>query len=212
MKQIGILGTGNMASALAEAWDRSGHAVTVGGRSREKAAALADRLGPEVRAATPLEVAEASEVIVIAVAWEGLGEILELAEGAHGSLRGKTAIDCTNAVDFAIGELKPVKGSAAELVAELASGAHIVKALHLFAGQTWLGELSPTEAPTVAICGDDPTALETTGDLIRDLGGVPAVVGGLDASRQLEEVSGFVMRLVSRGFDPATAVPAVPTG
>lgn len=212
MKQIGILGTGNMASALAEAWTRSGHTVTVGGRSREKADALADRLGPEVNAASPLEVAEKNEVILVAVPWEGLGEILELAAGPQGALRGKTVIDCTNPVDFAVGKLKPVKGSAAELVADLAPGAHVVKALHLFAGQSWLIDGNPFPAPTVAICGDDPTALEITGDLIRDLGGIPAAVGDLDASRQLEEVSGFVMRLVSRGFDPATAVPAVPTG
>jgi predicted dinucleotide-binding enzyme len=60
------------------------------------------------------------------------------------------------------------------------------------------------------MCGDDPHALSLAEALVRDLGGVPAVLGGLDRARQLEDVAGFVIRLVTRGFDPATAIPSVP--
>jgi 8-hydroxy-5-deazaflavin:NADPH oxidoreductase len=62
---------------------------------------------------------------------------------------------------------------------------------------------------TVAMCGDDPSALDVASVLVRGLGGQPAVLGGLDRARQLEEVAGFVIRLVSRGFNPATTIPSV---
>ncbi|MFE1318394.1 NADPH-dependent F420 reductase [Kitasatospora phosalacinea] len=211
--RIGILGTGTMASALAEAWAGRGHRVLVGGRSAERARAIAERLGGAVRAVDPAEVAEEGDAVVVAVAWEGLGEVLALAGAGAGSLAGKAVLDCTNAVDYADGLLKPSTGSAVQRVAELAPGSHVVKALHLFAGAGWL-QPAPADQPvrTVAMCGDDPAALDTAAALVRDLGGVPAVIGGLEHARQLEDVAGFVMRLVATGHDPATAVPTVKPG
>lgn len=137
--------------------------------------------------------------------------MLALAEASEGSLAGKAVIDCTNAVDFASGLLKPPIGSAIQHIAERAVGSHVVKALHLFAGTSWLTPATPTGQPirTVAMCGDDDAALGIAAELIRDLGGVPAVMGGLEHARQLEEVAGFVMRLVATGHNPATAVPVV---
>ncbi len=208
--RIGILGTGVMASALAEAWVRRGHHILVGGRSQDRARAIAERLGDAVEAVTPAQVARASDAVVVAVAWEGLDQVLALAGAGEGSLAGKAVIDCTNAVDYATGLLKPPTGSAAQHIAERAVGSHPVKALHLFAGTSWL---TPTPAGeprrTVAMCGDDDAALGIAAELVRDLGGVPAVTGGLEHARQLEEVAGFVMRVVAAGHNPVTAVPVV---
>ncbi|GAB2847138.1 NAD(P)-binding domain-containing protein [Actinocorallia aurea] len=210
--RIGILGTGGMASALAEAWTRSGHRVLVGGRSQDKAQAIAERLGDAVEAVAPARVARASDAVVVAVTWEGIDQVLALAEADTGSLAGKAVIDCTNAVDYASGLLKPTTGSAVQHIAERAVGSRVVKALHLFAGTGWLAPTPPGQPKrTVAMCGDDPEALDLAAELIRDLGGVPAVLGGLDHARQLEDVAGFVMRLVAAGHDPATAVPTVPS-
>ncbi|WP_330351005.1 NADPH-dependent F420 reductase [Streptomyces sp. NBC_00582] len=208
--RIGILGTGVMASALAEAWTQRGHHVLVGGRSQDKARTIAERLGDAVEAVDPVQVARASDAVVVAVAWEGLDQVLALAEAHEGSLAGKAVIDCTNAVDYASGLLKPPTGSAVQHIAERAVGSRMVKALHLFAGTSWL---TPTPAGqpkrTVAMCGDDAAALDIAAELIRDLGGVPAVIGGLEHARQLEDVAGFVMRLVAAGHNPVTAVPVV---
>ncbi|MET8136994.1 NAD(P)-binding domain-containing protein [Streptomyces sp. NPDC005251] len=208
--RIGILGTGVMASALAEAWTRHGHHVLVGGRSQDRARAIAERLGDAVEAVGPMEVARASDAVVVAVAWEGLDHVLALAEAGEGSLAGKAVIDCTNAVEYTSGLLKPPTGSAVQHIAERAVGSHVVKALHLFAGMSWLAP-TPTGQPkrTVAMCGDDTASLGIAAELIRDLGGVPAVIGGLEHARQLEDVAGFVMRLVAAGHNPVTAVPAV---
>jgi predicted dinucleotide-binding enzyme len=208
--RIGILGTGVMASALAEAWVRRGHHVLVAGRSQDKARAIAERLGDAVEAVTPAQAAGASDAVVVAVAWEGLDHMLALAGAGEGSMAGKAVIDCTNAVDYASGLLKPPTGSAVQHIAGQAVGSRVVKALHLFAGASWLAP-TPAGQPkrTVAMCGDDDAALGIAAELIRDLGGVPAVIGGLEHARQLEDVAGFVMRVVAAGHNPVTAVPFV---
>ena len=206
---IGMIGNGTMASALAEAWAREGHRVLMSGRSTERVQAAAQRLGERVESASVPAAVERADVIVIAVAWEGIDEVLALAGASGGALAGKTIIDCTNAVDYASGKLKPERGSAAEHIAEHAPGAHVVKALHLFAGTGWLDPSPAQPVRTVAICGDHPAALDEASALLRDLGGSPAVIGGLDHARQLEDVAGFVMQLVAAGSNPVTAVPHV---
>jgi hypothetical protein len=87
-------------------------------------------------------------------------------------------------------------------VARAAVGAQVVKALHLFAGASWPYVGPQAAAPVVAICGDEPGALDRAAALIGDLGGQTAVVGGLGSSRQLEEAAGFVMRIVAAGHNP----------
>jgi predicted dinucleotide-binding enzyme len=232
--RIGFLGTGNMTVALGKVWAAAGHQVFVAGRSSDNATkAAAEFAGTPV---PPAGLAAEADVIVVAVAWEGLAPMLTTAGAPGGAFAGKTVIDCTNAVDYATGRLKPESGSAAELVAALAPGAHVVKALHLFAGVSWPGRDGGTPDPardageaaaardagaaaardagvgrsTVAVCGDDAGALEVAATLIRDLGGETAVVGDLSSARQLEEAAGFVMRVVAAGHNPRSAVPDVP--
>jgi hypothetical protein len=224
--KIAFLGTGNLAVALGKVWAAAGHEIFVAGRSSDNSAKAAVAFS-----GTPIEpagLAAVADVIVVALAWEGLASILSMAGAPDGAFAGKTVIDCTNAVDYATGRLKPESGSAAELVASLAPGAHVVKALHLFAGISWPGRAGGAAdaardagaaaaardagvgRSTVAVCGDDEGALEVAATLIRDLGGEAAVVGDLSSARQLEEAAGFVMRVVAAGHNPRSAVPDVP--
>ncbi|MBR7832558.1 NAD(P)-binding domain-containing protein [Actinospica durhamensis] len=204
---VGILGTGNLATALGRAWAAAGHRILVTGRDAEHAREAARRIGSAAEAVAAAELARRADVVVIAVAWEGLEAAVELIAGP--SLVGKTVIDCTNPVDFTTGAHKTESGSAAETVARVAPGAHVVKALHLFAGASWPSTAIPREAPVVAICGDEQSSLETAARLIADLGAHSAVVGGLASARQAEETAGFVMRVVAAGFNPKLAVPDV---
>jgi predicted dinucleotide-binding enzyme len=206
--RIGILGTGTLATALATSWTRAGHDIRIGGRSADRAEAAAKAAGARARRLP--EVVADVEAVLLAVRWEGVGDILSAAGAPAGSLAGKALIDPTNAVDHGVGVLRAEPGRAiAHRIAGLAPGAHVVKALHLFPSTHWTTPASPPV--TVAMCGDDAQALETVGSLVRDLGGVPAVLGGLDRARQLEEVAGFVIGLAFAGVDPQSAVPAVPS-
>ena len=206
---IAILGTGNLAVTLGQAWASAGHTLLVTGRSASNAREAADRIGPAARAVDPTDFPGGADVVVVAIAWNGLEPALSLVGAAEGSLSGKTVIDCTNPVDYTTGDLVPESGSAAGLVARLAPGAHVVKALHLFAGASWPFTGPREAAPVVAVCGDTRAALDHAAALIGDLGAQTAVVGGLAAARQLEEAAGFVMKVVAAGSNPRLAVPDV---
>ncbi|MEU5281407.1 NAD(P)-binding domain-containing protein [Streptomyces asoensis] len=211
--RIGILGTGTLAAGLGEGWARAGHEVTIGGRSRAKAESLAERLGHGVVAVAPSEVAGGRDAVLLAVSADGVEDVLKSVGASDGALDGTPLIDPTNAVTHGVGTLLTGNGqSMAGRIAELAPGARVVKAFHLFPAARWT---APSEdgrpAVTVAMCGDDPAALNVVGELVRDVGGVPATLGGLDRVRQLEEVAGFVIGLAFAGFDPNSAIPRVPS-
>lgn len=205
--RIGILGTGTLATALGTAWVYAGHDVTIGGRSAEKTRAVAAAIGGTP--AEPTETVRDRDAVLLAVLWPGVEEMLQLAGAANGNLAGTLLIDPTNAVEHGVGILL-TEGSAAEYIAGLAPGAHVVKAFHLFPSGRWLDPAHADGPATVAICGDDQRAIEVTAKLVRDVGGSPAVLGGLDRARQLEEVAGFTIGLAFSGVSPETAIPRVP--
>ncbi|WNZ08584.1 NAD(P)-binding domain-containing protein [Streptomyces sp. 11x1] len=209
--RIGILGTGTLAAALGEGWARAGHDVAIGGRSQGKAEKLAERLGHGVHSVAPREAVIGRDAVLLAVSWDGVEDMLGLAGAAEGLLAGTPLIDPTNAVAHGVGELLTEHGeSMARRIAGLAPGAHVVKAFHLFPAGQWTSVPGCDRAVvTVAMCGDDPAALRVVGELARDVGGTPAILGALDRVRQLEEVAGFVIGLVFAGFDPNSAVPRV---
>ncbi|MFI9550097.1 NADPH-dependent F420 reductase [Nonomuraea endophytica] len=209
--RIGILGTGTLAAALGEGWARAGHELTVAGRSPSKVRELADRLGGGARAVPPRQAVEDRDAVLLAVSWQGAEDMLRGAGAADGSLAGTPLIDPTNAVEHGVGVLLPGPGAAmAHRVARLSPGAHVVKAFNVFPSAQWThaGDEPPV---TVAMCGDDPGALRVVGDLVRDVGGVPALLGPLARARQLEEVAGFVIGLAFAGTDPGSAVPRLPS-
>lgn len=208
--RIGVLGTGTLAHGLGAGWVRAGHEVVVAGRSPAKAQRLADRLGPGVRAVAPRAAVTGCDAVLLAVSWDGVRDMLRGAGAAEGRLAGIPLIDPTNAVEHGVGVLLTAPGdSMARRIAGWAPGAQVVKAFHLFPADQWTGGGGPSV--TVAMCGDDAAALGVVGNLVRAVGGVPAVLGSLDRARQLEEVAGFVIGLVFAGGDPGSAVPGVPS-
>lgn len=207
--RIGILGTGTLAVGLGTAWVRAGHEIVVGGRSKERAASAAARMGTTAVAASPSEAVVGRDAVLVAVSWEGVRATLHAAGAAAGSLAGTPLIDPTNAVEHGVGELLVADGrAAAEHVADWAPGAQVVKAFHLFPADQWTDGREPV---TVALAGDHEAALGITAQLVRDAGGRPAVLGPLRRARQLEEVAGFVIGLAFSGVDPNAAIPRVPT-
>jgi len=167
--KIGIIGSGNVGSALGKIWSAKGHEIMFSSRHPEKIKALA-------------------------VPWDQAENALLSA----GSLEGKILIDCTNPLkpDFnglAVG----LTTSAAEEDAKVAKGAKVVKAFNttfaaLMASESRMfGDLSPTGF----YCGDDAAAKAVVSDLIRDTGLEPIDVGPLEMSRCLEPLAFLMMDL-----------------
>jgi predicted dinucleotide-binding enzyme len=208
--QIGILGTGTLAAALGTAWDRAGHELVIGGRSPDKAEALAGHLGSSARAAAPREVAS-SAAVLLAVPWTAAADVLRDAGADEGTMRGTVLLDPTNAVEHGVGVLQTPAGvSAAQQIATLALGAQVVKAFHLLPADHWATIHNPGTPPmTVPLCGDDSAAVTVVAGLVRDAGATPAILGSLHRARQLEEVAGFVIGLAFAGSDPNSAIPRI---
>lgn len=193
--QIGFLGAGEMARALATPWLAAGHDVTIGGRDERKALALAEELG--ARAATLSETAERCEVAVLAVRWEGVDWTLEQ---VGDSLGGKVLIDVTNPVEVeAFGLVTPPGTSMAESV-QGATGAQVVKAFNLAQASVWTSPRQVDGHPLVVpVATDDPGARATVGVLAEALGVAVLDAGDLRHARHLEAMAAIVIRRLFSG-------------
>lgn len=210
--KIGVLGAGMMTEALAGAWARAGHDVLIGGRTPQKSAGLAKRIG--ARAGTLREAAEFGEVILLAVRREGLVETLELAGAPEGTLAGKTVIDCGNAVDLTDFSLVTWEGkSLAEQAQHLAPGSHVVKAFNQAHARVW--QMTPPSFDgrplAVPYAGDDE-GKKIARRLITDLGAEPLDAGDLTQARHLEAMAIVIIRLLFSGCDPHSAFAFVSPG
>ncbi|MFD0025139.1 NADPH-dependent F420 reductase [Streptomyces sp. NPDC058382] len=204
--RIGILGTGNMAEALGTQWVRAGHQVLFGGRSPDRARALAARAGG--RAATLREAALSGDAVLLALPHAAVSATLAGLGAADGALRDRLLIDCTNAVGPGFVLTTEGGPGAARTIAD-ATGARVIKAFNHLPDTVW--RLTPpafADGPVaVPLCGDDEEALRTVAALVRDLGCAPLRAGGLDRAVYLETTTAFLIGLWHSGHDPRTLLP-----
>jgi 8-hydroxy-5-deazaflavin:NADPH oxidoreductase len=210
--RIGVLGAGMMAEALAGAWVQAGHEVLIGGRTPQKSAELAKRIGAS--AGTLREAADFGEVILLAVRREGLTETLERAGAPEGALAGKTVIDCGNAVDVTDFSLVTWEGkSLAEQAQHLAPGSHVVKAFNQAHARVW--QMTPPSfagRPLAVPFAGDGAGKKIARGLIADLGAEPLDAGDLSQARHLEAMAIVIIRLLFSGYDPHSAFAFVSPG
>ena len=98
---IAIIGTGNVASALGPQFARQGHTVIYGSREpgRVDVVELVAETGQGASAATPAEAAQAGDIVILAVRWPVVEEVI----GGLGDLSGKILIDPINPIARADG-------------------------------------------------------------------------------------------------------------
>lgn len=202
--RIGILGTGNIALAVGTPWAARGHRIIFGGRSLEKARALAAAVGHGATSASLAGAVRGVDVVLLAIPWAGVSEVLANVAAATGALSGVTVIDPTNPIEHGGGRHLLETGSAAGQIAARAAGARVVKAFNVYPATQW-GDADPRVVVTLA--GDDPTSIATAMQLVRDVGATPHVLGGLDRARQVEELASVAISLQFAGVDPRAAVP-----
>ncbi|MBW1596510.1 NADPH-dependent F420 reductase [Streptomyces sp. JJ38] len=128
---VGVLGgTGDQGRGLAYRFARAGLKVVIGSRSAERAASAAGELGPGVDGADNAECARRSDVVIVAVPWEGHAETLT---SLRAELAGKLVVDCVNPLGFdkkGAYALVPEEGSAAEQAAALLPESRVTAAFH----------------------------------------------------------------------------------
>lgn len=205
--RIGVLGTGNMADALATHWVRAGHQVTVGGRDPRRAERLAARLGGDARPAGLRAAAEYGEVVLAALPFDA---VVPVVRGLRAALAGRVLIDCVNAVGPGFRLLTEGGPSIARQLAAAAPEAHVVKGFNLCHEDVW--RMSPPvfdgRPLAVPLCGDHQPALARVRELVRDAGGEPVDGGGLDRAGLLEATAALFIGLwVGTGADAQAIAP-----
>jgi hypothetical protein len=182
--KIGMIGSGNVGSALGRVWARGGHQVMFSSRHLEDDKRLAADIGANARAGTPREAAAFGDVLVFAVPY---GALPELGQALRDSIKGKVVIDACNPFprrDGEIAERAREKG-AGLMSAELLPGARIVRAFNAV-GADRMGQAHEEPGRVgMPIAGDDEEALDIASTLIREIGYEPVRIGGLEMGKYL---------------------------
>lgn len=178
--KIGIVGSGQVGSALGGAWVKAGHDVMFSSLDLEHDKKLAASLGPNARAGTPREAAAFGTVLLVAVPYTALPSV---GKDLSDLIKGKIIIDTSNPIvrrdgDMAVAALEKGAGLASM---EFLPGARIVRAFNAVGARRMADAASRSERAGMPIAGDDQNAIATASRLIRDVGYEPVLVGSLAA-------------------------------
>jgi 8-hydroxy-5-deazaflavin:NADPH oxidoreductase len=182
--KIGVIGSGNVGSALGRVWANAGHQVMFASRNLEHDKQLAAEIGANARAGTPAEAAAFGSVLLFAVPY---GALPDLGKALAGSINGKVVIDACNPFPQRDGDIatRAREQGAGKVSEELLPGAHIVRAFNAV-GAARMGQVHEEPGKLgMPISGDDKAAIEVASRLIREIGFEPVLVGGVDKGKYL---------------------------
>jgi predicted dinucleotide-binding enzyme len=191
---IGILGAGNVGTAVASAAVRAGHDVTIAATSAASAEKAARSTGAR-QARSNAEAVQDAGVVVLAVPHTAVAGI---AGELGADLNGKVVIDATNPLNDTSTDLVTGDVSAAEELQARLPGAAVVKGFNtIFAGR----HANPAEDGTpldLFLAADDAAAKAQAAELGASLGYRVIDAGGLRMARSLEEMAFLNITLNAR--------------
>lgn len=186
-QKIGVLGSGDVAQALAKGFTRHGYEVMAGSRSPEKLT-WAPQLG--ARTGTFAEAAAFGEILVLAVTGRAALDALALA-GAD-RLAGKVVIDATNPIAAEPpenGVLRYFTGPNESLMERLQGRfpeARFVKAFNSVGNEFMVDPKFAGGRPTMFICGDDSEAKAVVSRILDQFGWQAEDMGSVTSARAVE--------------------------
>ncbi|WP_210577706.1 NADPH-dependent F420 reductase [Streptomyces sp. NBC_00445] len=193
---VGVLGgTGPQGKGLAYRLARAGQKVIIGSRAAERAQSAAGELGYGVEGADNAECARRSDIVIVAVPWEGHGKTLE---SLRAELSGKLVVDCVNPLGFdkkGAYALKPEEGSAAEQAAALLPDSRVTAAFHHLSA-VLLEDPEVEEIDTdVMVLGEERADVEIVQALAGRIPGMRGIFSG--RLRNAHQVESLVANLIS---------------
>jgi predicted dinucleotide-binding enzyme len=199
--RIGILGSGLMGGKLGTIFAKAGHEVVFSyARSERKLKRLAREAGENASAGTPAEAAANSDVLLLAVHWSRVDDVLKQA----GNIAGKVLITCSmpmNATDTALAIAH--KSSGAETLAKKARRAKVVSAFGTVPSEVlfdvFAAKRRTRKRASLLYCGDDGDAKAVAARLISDAGFEPIDAGPLRTARYLEPFTLVIAQLAYEG-------------
>jgi NADPH-dependent F420 reductase len=193
---VGVLGgTGDQGQGLAYRLARAGQKVILGSRAAERAQAVAEELGNGVEGADNAECARRSDIVIVAVPWDGHARTLE---SLREELAGKLVVDCVNPLGFdkqGAYALPVEEGSAAQQAAALLPDSRVTAAFHhLSAVLLKNPEIDEIETD-VMVLGEDRADVEIVQALAGRIPGMRGIFAG--RLRNAHQVESLVANLIS---------------
>ncbi|MGY1602521.1 NADPH-dependent F420 reductase [Geodermatophilus sp. SYSU D00815] len=193
MTTLGIIGAGNIGTALAEVALDAGHDVVLSNsRGPETLTDLVADLAVRptnrgtVRAATAADAAAAADLAVVTVPLKAYRDV------PAEPLAGKVVIDTNNyypARDGHIAELDAGTATSSGLLQQHLAGARVVKAFNHIGARDIVGHRTAPDAPrrrALVVAGDDPGAREVVTSFVREIGFDVVDAGPLADSWRIE--------------------------
>ncbi|MFF9374860.1 NADPH-dependent F420 reductase [Streptomyces griseoluteus] len=193
---VGVIGgTGPQGKGLAYRLAKAGQKVIVGSRSADRAHAAAEELGHGVEGADNAETARRSDVVIVAVPWDGHADTLKSLREA---LAGKLVVDCVNPLGFdkqGAYALIVEEGSAAQQAEALLPDSRVTAAFHHLSA-VLLEDPEIDEIDTdVMVLGDKRADTDIVQALAGRIPGMRGVFAG--RLRNAHQVEGLVANLIS---------------
>jgi 8-hydroxy-5-deazaflavin:NADPH oxidoreductase len=192
--RLGIIGAGQLAQAFAFRAIVAGHEVTLSNsRGPDSLHEVIARLGPRARAGTKYQAAD-SDTVVLAVP----GDRVALALSGLGSWGGRTLVDATNHVSTPSPPL-PGEMSSSALVADLAKGSNVIKALNTLLASVLITEPQPApgQRRVIFMCGDNVPSKEAFRSLLEQIGYATIDLGGLAEGSRVQQFPGGPLAAVN---------------
>jgi 8-hydroxy-5-deazaflavin:NADPH oxidoreductase len=188
--EIGTIGAGPFAQAFAKRALKAGHTVKLSNsRGPGSLREIVDRLGPGAIAATKEEAA-ACEIVLLAVPWDNVPETL----GSLPKWKNQILIDVINPFHGKAGNFTPANVgnlSTSQVVAALAPGARVVKALNnMFASNLEADPVVNGARRVAFISADDDGAKKQVATLLEGLGYSVVDLGNLRDGGLIQQAGG----------------------
>jgi predicted dinucleotide-binding enzyme len=187
--KVGIIGSGDVAKALAAGFLKHGHEVVVGTRTPSKLADWA-RQHPQCTVGGFADAAKFGELVVLAV--KGTAAVHALRVAGADNLTGKTLIDTTNPIADAPPENGVLKfftdlnESLLERLQREFSGSRFVKAFNSVGNACMVDPQFKSGKPTMFICGNDDASKKAVAKILDEFGWETADMGRAEAARAIE--------------------------
>ncbi len=193
---VGVLGgTGDQGRGLAYRLAKAGQQVIIGSRTAERAEASAAELGLGVRGADNATTARESDVVIVAVPWDGHAATLS---ALREELAGKIVVDCVNPLGFdkqGAYALKPEEGSAAQQAAALLPDSRVTAAFHHLSAVLLQDETVAEIDTDVMVLGEERAATDIVQALASRIPGMRGIFAG--RLRNAHQVESLVANLIS---------------
>jgi 8-hydroxy-5-deazaflavin:NADPH oxidoreductase len=185
-RKIGIIGTGEIGSALARHWGAAGHQLMISSRHPDELRALAREIGPNVKVGTPREAAAFGDVIMLAVPY---GATPQVGRDYAAELNGKIVLDAGNPYPSRDGEMavRDRQRGTGVASAEYLPGTRLVRAFNAInSGPLLRDGFHKPERLGIPLAANDAEAMKVAAELVTDAGFDPVPVGDLSRAREFD--------------------------